>query len=169
MKYDNRKTFVLVIFAIIIFGILILFLNYDSQENNINDKPGNLVELVEDPSKFYTVSSCITKYMKYLSSNDNEKIYTLLSPSYIKKNSITVDNVFDYIKPYDGEYNQNTIRMYSEPVNNYITKYYVKYIINESSIDYITEDIVQYIIVVLNERELSFSIIPYDGEMFKNE
>ena len=165
MKYDNKKTILLGVFFIAVLFLLILFLI--NTENN--KSVSNNIVLVNDPSEFYTVSSCLTKYVTYVSSKDNEKIYIMLDSNYIDKNNITVDNVFDFISLYDGEYTQSSIRMYSQQINSYTTKYYVKYVINQSIMDVATEDIIQYAIVVLNERELSFSIEPYDGEMFINE
>jgi len=165
VKYDNKKTILLGVFFIAVLFLLILFLI--NTENN--KSVSNNIVLVNDPSEFYTVSSCLTKYVTYVSSKDNEKIYIMLDSNYIDKNNITVDNVFDFISLYDGEYTQSSIRMYSQQINSYTTKYYVKYVINQSIMDVATEDIIQYAIVVLNERELSFSIEPYDGEMFINE
>lgn len=165
MKYDNKKTILVGGFLVVVLFLLILFLINTDNNYNVSNK----IVLVNDPSEFYTVSSCLTKYVTYVSSKDNEKIYVMLDSNYIDKNNITVDNVFNFIPIYDGEYTQNSIRMYSQEINSYMTKYYVKYIINQSIMDVVTEDIVQYAIVVLNERELSFSIEPYDGEMFINE
>lgn len=166
MRYDNKKTIILGLFFVIILFLLIFFLNIT--DDNSGKSSGN-INLVNDPSEFYTVSSCLTKFVTYVSSKDNEKIYVMLDSNYVKDNNITIDSVFEFINLYDGEYTQNTIRMYSEDINSYTTRYYVKYVINKSVLDTITEDIIQYAIVVLNERDLSFSIKPYDGEMFINE
>lgn len=169
MKYDRKKTVIVSIIFCCVLLCLFLYLTNEDKDVNVSENVENNLELINDPSEFYTVSNCITKYITYVSSRDNESVYTLLDPSYIKKNSITLDNVFKYIETFDGQYTQNTIRIYSEYVNYYMTKYYVKYSISKYLIDSSSEEIIQYAIVVLNEKNLSFSIIPYDGELFINE
>ena len=44
--------------------------------------------LVDDYNRFYTVSSCVSKYLNYLAANNTEKLLVLLSNEYKTENNI---------------------------------------------------------------------------------
>ena len=53
--------------------------------------------LVDDYNRFYTVSSCVSKYLNYLATNNTEKLLVLLSNEYKTKNNITESNIYTFI------------------------------------------------------------------------
>ena len=61
-KFLNKRNILIIIFClIIILVILYKIFSSPSKKNNI--------DIVKSSSKFYTVSSCISRYLNYLSSN----------------------------------------------------------------------------------------------------
>ena len=58
------------------------------------------------------------------------------------------------------------MKMYSQKLSKYVTKYYVYGEAQEESEEAIGESFNYYLIVYLDESNLSFSVEPYDGEIF---
>ena len=84
-KFLNKRNILIIIFClIIILVILYKIFSSPSKKNNI--------DIVKSSSKFYTVSSCISRYLNYLSSNDTDNILLLLDNSFKKKNKINSNN-----------------------------------------------------------------------------
>lgn len=173
--YLSGKKLILICICLLIGIGILIFLSVrdlswkekDSSEQKEVVKP----QLVREASKFYTVSGCVDKYLLYLSIKDNNKVYTLLTPNYIKENNITTSNIFEVVPLLsDGQYTFNPRKMYFEEVSQSITKYYVfGYIVKQEFLEMNTLPSQQpaYFIVTLNASELSFSIMPYNGNIFQ--
>lgn len=134
-----------------------------------NDNEGS-IKIVTSNSKFYTVSSCVDRYLDYLINEDSDNLLLLLDKSYKKNNNLNKDNLFSKIDKFDGLYSFEARKMYQEIINDDLTKYYVfGYLINED-IDYDINDIGKpfYVIVYLNTSNMLYSIVPYDGKIFVN-
>ena len=103
-----RGIIITVIVLAALYGIYTLFFNKpkDETDNKMD------VVLVNDYNRFYTVSSCVTKYLNTLSSNNVENILTILDKNYKEKNNITEDNIYNYINKVDDVYSFSPRKMY---------------------------------------------------------
>lgn len=81
--------------------------------------------LVDDYNRFYTVSSCVSKYLNYLTTNNTEKLLVLLSNEYKTKNNITESNIYTYIPKITGNRNFSPKKCIQQRFNQTIYKYYV--------------------------------------------
>ncbi|MBR6690834.1 MAG: hypothetical protein IKL65_05830 [Bacilli bacterium] len=162
----NKKILTIVIvIAVLFIGIYEIFFNKNEIiEEKIDTET---ISLVKDNSRFYTVSSCISKYMNYLSSRDTEKLLILLSSEYKNSNSINSSNIYNYVESINGVKTFIPIKMYVQRISKSIYKYYVKGSTQEETIDSISNKKDFYIIVILNEENMTFEIEPYNGAMFK--
>ena len=113
-----RGIIITVIVLAALYGIYTLFFNKpkDETDNKID------VVLVNDYNRFYTVSSCVTKYLNTLSSNNVENILTILDKNYKEKNNITEDNIYNYINKVDDVDSFSPRKMYYKETNNYVRK-----------------------------------------------
>lgn len=162
----NEKILAIVIvIAVLFLGIYKIFFDKEVIEEEKIDT--ETISIVKDNSKFYTVSSCVSKYITYLSSGQTDKLLVLLSKNYKEKNSINLSNIHNYI-----DFNGNTSafnprKMFQQRLSKNVYKYYVSGYIEEETIDSIPVSEQFYIIVILDEKNMTFEIEPYDGDMFK--
>ena len=160
----TKKKFILIsVFGLL--AIILLFMRFFG-----GTKEENEIEIVKSTSKFYTVSNCVYRYLTYVSANDTDSLLLLLDNSYKKKNNVSKNNVLDIVGNLDGVYNFEGRKMYQQVLNDDTTKYYVygylrKEVMNP---DLANDPIDYYIIVTLNTKNQTFSITPYDGEIFIN-
>lgn len=161
---NDKKNIFIVIFGIIAI-VLVVFQLFNHEKKDYD------IEIVTSSSKFYTVSNCVDRYLSYLSGEDIENLLVLIDNSYKKKNNVTKENLFSKVDKLDGIYRFEAKKMYQQEINDNITKYYVKgYLISEGLNDEITINKSQYyIIVLLDNSNSTYSIIPYDGDIFNKE
>lgn len=159
----KRNKILIIIILVVVALILIFYLIFNS------NKKSNNISIVTSSSKFYTVSNCVSRYISYLNADDSDSIYLLLDSSYKKKNNISIDNVLDNIGRFDNNYSFQATKMFQEDLNSNITKYYVKGYLSVEDIDSSTNRSDYYLIVLLDTKNSTYSIIPYDGEIFDKE
>ncbi len=161
----NQKIFALVILIALIAVLVYNIINSTKgkDEEVIDTKT---ISIVKDNSRFYTVSSCVSKYLTYLTSNNTDSLLVLLSDEYKDKYNINSSNIYSYIKTSSNLQEFQPKKMFEQHLSKSVYKYYVygtirKDVINskETSEDY-------YLIVILDEQNMSFSVEPYDGEIF---
>ena len=159
MKNVDKKY--LIVFAALVVVIALIF-HFRPQKKNYEK-----LSIVKDNSKFFTVSSCVSKYLNYVKAKDTASLIVLLDNKYVKDNDIYEDNVLNYVELVDDNQSFTARKMYSEQVGKSTYKYYVYGDISETFIDeepkYIKD---LYLIVYLNENGMTYSVEPYDGEMF---
>lgn len=161
----NKKILMLVIIISVIFvGVYELFFRKEKIEEEKIDT--ETISVVQDNSKFYTVSSCVTKYLNYLSSGETDKLIILLSEEYKKDNSINSSNLYEFIGKFSGLNTFSPKKMFVQRLSENVYKYYVKGFIQEESIDAIGLNNDFYIVVILDEKNMTFAIEPYDGSLF---
>lgn len=112
MKIKKYILTVVIVILLLIIGILIA-INYgkENQEKNENEefqmqnvqKEETEIKEVTNSAMYFTVKSCIDKYMNYLSEENKEAIYNVLSLSYIEKNDVNIDNVLNKIEKIEGK------------------------------------------------------------------
>lgn len=134
-------------------------------------------EEVTDTIDFYSVESCVNEYFSTVDDNSsryygngengeyvklytdneiNELKYNLLSNSYREKNSITIDNVNNYIKSFEDNTIFTALKMLyikGKKIDNYL----VYGIITDVQNNYISDI---YMFVYLNKESKRFSIEP---------
>lgn len=166
-------TIVLIIISAIIIILIFMIKNQNNyQESNILkeeqekflntlDNPaqsinGKKPEELKFESLYFTVDSCINKYIKYL-IEQNPLICKLIDEQYINENGINEQNVYDKIPTYNNSY--RTSQMYSITGVTYST-YYVKGTDSNKNI---------YLIVNTDDINKSFSILPIDEQTFNSK
>jgi len=88
----NTKIFAIVIvIAVLLLGIYKLF--FEKKYVEIEKIDTETISVLDDNSRFYTVSSCVSKYLNYLSTLETEELLILLSNDYKTKNSINSENI----------------------------------------------------------------------------
>lgn len=179
----NLKKLLIVLFVLlIIITITIVILknnkkdvpnleNYENEQIVTND-----IKLVDNPIMYFTVQSCVGKYINYLEDKDSEKIYNLIDAEYVKKHSLTKANVLEHVEEVYEMPGFDTTKMYVEEISEDIEKYYVKGILSQ---DFMFEemDIDEYekynqtkefiVTIIINHENMTFTVIPFgDGGVF---
>lgn len=153
---------IVLVFLILVLVLLMIFKN---------DKKATFskeIKIVTDASDFYTVSSCVSKYVNYLYNQDVDNLLVLLNQEYVKENNIDSSNIFTYINSITSYQQFRAKKMFYQQVDENVYKYYIYGILEEEYIDSTGKYMGDlYVIVYLNEEGMTFSIEPYDGEMFK--
>ena len=141
--------------------------------NKMNDKNDQgEINLVTNYSNFFTVNSCVSRVITHISEKNADNLLLLLDDKYEKDNNIDKNNVIDLFGNIEENSTFAATNMYSQNINTNITKYYVEGNLEKS--EFYNELIqgennskVMYIIVYLDTKNKTYSIEPYDGELFK--
>ena len=161
----NKKIFLIIlVIAVLCLGIYKLF--FEGKKIKEESIDTETISIVTNPNDFYTVSSCVSKYLSYLSIGDTEKIFILLSDEYKKNNEVTKDNLYIFLNQLSGVYNFNPKKMFVQQINKNVYKFYVYGVISEEMMDLASDETDFYIVVILDRENTTFSIEPYDGNVF---
>ena len=160
MKKTSFRIFVVCLIAslLICVGFLIVSFKFD------NNKKIS-VKQVENPIMFFTVESCVNKYINLIIAQDSEALYNVIDSKYKKENEITIDNVLSVNKYLNGNYSFIATEMLEDKEEKY--KYYVKgNLMSESMGD---EHKIEYsLIVKLDMKNYTYSVILGEvGEYFE--
>lgn len=165
IKEREKKIFALVlVVAVLILGIYKLFIEKNDNEEKIDT---TTISILNDSNRFFTVSSCVSKYINYLSIKDTDTLLILLSKEYKEKEEINGDNLYEKIGTINGTNSFMGKKIFEQRLSKAVYKYYVYGFIQEELMDSISTKKDYYLIVILDEENMTFSIEPYDGEMFK--
>lgn len=161
----NKKIFaVVLVVAVVFLGIYKLFFEKTIVEEEKIDT--ETISIVKNNNRFYTVSSCISKYLNYLTTKDTDNLLILLSEDFKTKNSVTSENIYSFIGALDGTKTFSAKKMYEQRVTKSVYRYYVYGYIEEEGINFISNKQEYYLIVLLDEKNMVFAIEPYDGSIF---
>ncbi len=179
----NLKKWLLVIFSIIIILMIIFIViltlpkdeklqeNYERQDGaeEITIKY-NDIEKLKDRNTFFTVSSCVDKYLVAVYSEEVQTIYDLLSREYISKNKIKIDNLLNKIDNYDEMQIFSADTIYEVNNTENISTYYVEGTIRDDIFgEQNTKETNFYIAVQLDKVNRTYAIIPNEKAPLKNE
>ncbi len=116
---------------------------------------------VKDRNTFFTVASCIDKYLIEVVSQDAQNIYDLLSTDYIVHNEITVDNVLSKIESYEIPQIFSAKVMYELNYTDSLSTYYVEGTIRDDifSEQEAKEKVIQ-LAVQLDKVNRTYTILP---------
>jgi len=161
------KSKLIAIILVIITLIVVIVSNLTKNNESEKEK----ISIVTNYSNFYTVNSCLYRLTTYLSLDDSKNVILLLNEQYKKNNRITTDNVMDLFIDVEGDSTFISQKMYYSNINSNITKYYVKGYIEKNQLfdDEVINNLNKtdvYFIVYLDSSNKTFSIEPYDGEIF---
>ena len=117
------------------------------------------LEKVISRENFYTVKSCVEKYINYNVDNNSVALYNLLDEVYINQKSINKNNIFDIVE----KINNNQIflpnKMMSAKIAN--KEIYIVYgNIREDKLNERTTETEFNITIILNKTNNTFSAIP---------
>ncbi len=163
-KSDYKILFICILLAVISI-FLVNFRNKNNQEEN-KENIKNKYNLVKDYSRFFTVNSCIYKYIVYLETKDYDNLFKILDQNYISKNNINENNLYDFVTKLDGNYSYVSKKMYYENLNDNYIRYYVYGYLYLETIDGSEKQGDYYYIVDLDMNNQLFSIMPYSGNIF---
>ena len=166
MKQKKDYTLLIIICILLLSIAVLLFLNNnDDNEIILGEEPK--YRLVDDYSRFFTVNSCVYKYITYLSSNKTDELVKILDEEYVSKNNINSSNIYNYVNRLNGNYSFKSKKIYYQVDDEKVIKYFVYGYLIEETIDGIGNKKDYYVIVNLDLENQLFSVTPYDGEMFK--
>lgn len=156
IKSKKVQTLLVIIFAILM--VILLFLLNDRQ----NKQKEMQYVIVDNASTFFTVASCANRYIEYVASKDIDKIKSVLNSDFNAQDAINelnnVDGVSYYLK---------AKKIYQANMSKHNVKYYVYGLLRKEIMDDIDIGVPYYLIVDINTDDYTFSITPYNGEVFK--
>lgn len=163
-KKDNYV--LMIIISLILISILGLLYFKDKDNSNSTDEKTKYT-LLNDYSRFFTIDSCIYKYISYLSSGDSASVLKILDSNYVKQNQINENNLYEFIDKLDGNYTYKSKKIYFVEIDKNYISYYVDGYLMQDLIDEDSNKTEMYFIVNLDLKNNLFSITPYDGKIFE--
>ena len=160
MKKKNNNYILLIIIAVILICVLGLWYISDNKDNEDNKSIN--YSIVNDYSDFFTVNSCIYRYIQYLSSKDTDKLLKVLNQEFIDNNNVTKDNIYSILTELDGEYSFSSKKMYVGTIKDKYYVYYVYGVLLKEEIEGIDSKVDKYFKVYYDKSENVFSIYPID-------
>ncbi len=128
-------------------------------QNNIPNNETIRLNSVKDRDKFFTVKSCVEKYISYIVDKDNYAVYRVLNEYYINKNNIDVNNISAKIQPIEKQQIFTAEEMkYAKKEEIEIYTVYGK--IREDLLNERGQEYNFNLTVILNTENKTFSIIP---------
>ena len=162
-KYKDYIIIIIILSLIVISLTVLSSLNKDKQNDNNQILINYKVE--EDYSKFFTVNSCIYKYIEYLTKKDTTNILKVLNEDYVKNNNINNSNLYNYLDNLNGIYTFSAKKMYKDDTDD-LVKYYVYGYLVKETINGSADKTEKYFILNLVEHHLTFDIMPSDSKTF---
>lgn len=162
----NKKNIILLIFFVLVIITGIVLYNYRNPV--VETKKEEKIILVEDYSRFFTISNASNKYIQYLKSKDKENLMLLLNDSYISLNGINKNNILEKLALLDsGDYTFEARKMYQETINKNMIRYYIQGNLTKEIMEEYQRPVDYYLIIDLDLINLTFAVTPYDGTFFK--
>ena len=162
MKKYKDYIVIIVILLLIFVSISVLF-NIDKKRDNV-DK--NVYVIEQDYSNFFTVNSCINKYIQFLVSKDTNSLLKVIDKKYITDNNLNESNVINSLGELNGIYNFLSKEMYKQNKDD-IEEYYVKGILQEEGMESILSTTEQYYKLYLYEKNMTYSITPISANKYR--
>lgn len=167
MKKVKIAISILVILSII--GIVVFFLEFQKSEdeNEMNDiiqdemlEEQVEVDVVENTAMYFTVESCIDKYISYIQDAEKTAVYKIIDLSYLNENNIIEDNVLDNIEsiPEGSDFDIQKMLIVKNEEED-LQKYYVYGLLRYNNGQTINKQ-KMYLTVNIDLENMMFSIIP---------
>lgn len=180
---DKKLLFVILVIILAVVAFVLIFLSnkktpVENSNNTVVDTAikddvitkNEKLTPVNNYSAFFTVESCVEKYITYYTENDADAVLTILDKDYISKNKLNNKNVFEKIK-YNEEANVFAAEeMYIEEYNDDINIYYVSGTLNSEGFDAESIELERvYFEVKLDYENMTFSLKPVQNGGVFNE
>lgn len=164
-KMGKKKDYtLLIIICLILFSIVgLLYFSKSEDEEQIEK---NKYVILNDYSRFFTVNSCVYKYIQYLSNKNYDNLFKVLSKEYINDNNINESNIYNYLPNLNGNYSFVSKKIYYEKKDDNYFKYYVYGYIEQDLIDSIGNKEYYYFLVDYDQMDNVFSITPINKIVF---
>lgn len=166
LKKSDYKLLIICISLVIISLIIFRIRNFKEEDRKNPQQSKSQFQLVDDYSRFFTVESCIYKYIVYLESEDFDNLFKVLDTDYIKKNNINSDNIYNFISKLEGSNSFVSKEMYYKNINDDFIRYYVYGELYKDDIDSSSKIGINYYIVDLDLKNNLFSIAPIDESSY---
>jgi len=159
MDKISFKIFLVAIFsAIVIFCSTLALSLFFKEEKVISTK------YVTNPNIFYTVESCVNKYVGLVIAGEREAVFNVIDEGYKSENNITIYDVLNINYAIDGNYTFVAKKMLEDKNKNHV--YYVKgYLIEDNSVDDLVGKRKDYGVIVMLHSNNTYSIIPNISEV----
>ena len=168
-----KKNILMPIIVLLIFMIIVIILIMNKKTNNeqqliTEQNEQRIVKKVESASAYFTVQSCINKYISYVSSKDTDSILKMIDSEYIMKNNITEENVLEKVEQISVGTIFEANKMYEEEIDSDNKIYYVLGTLKQEGLEnYTIIDNNFCITVNMDFANNIFSIIPFgNGGVF---
>ena len=158
---EKQKNIIEIIIAIV---ILILFIGYRIYENYSKTKKEMFLSqqktIVTDDSRFFTVLSCVNKYLNTIQNGNPNEILLILNDEYKEENGINIDNYQNFVPSLDKSsiYDYEGTEMYQKRISKNVVEYYVYGNIKENNMVDAPVRTKYNLTVVLYENEFVYSI-----------
>lgn len=162
-----KKLWIISIFVILVLFSMYLVFSKEDKSPNVESSNQEKYSLVQNYNDFWTVDSCIYRFLTYVQGSNSDALMKVLSENYINNNNITTSNVLSKLNIISGNINFSSQKMFVEEVNKNISKYYVFGFLERDIMDDFPQKYDTYYIVILDKNEKIFSIEPYDGKIFR--
>ncbi|MGN1342523.1 MAG: hypothetical protein ACI4VL_04795 [Bacilli bacterium] len=159
MKKDDIKTMIVVLVICIICVIIIFIFNRQSKNES-----NNQLETVSNSNMYFMAINYVNYYVNNISMQNEKVIYDILDKTFIEKNGITPNNVFEKISSYPQNSSVKVKEMdYLNIENDYI--FHIEGIVYQDNIDgrTIIDNNFSIIITVSNSVS-AFSIYPVTND-----
>ena len=167
LNISNQEKKVLTYWGIglLIVIAIVLIINFFFPMSNVfselfkkKDTDNNKYSIVDDFSRYSTVSASIEKFYSFINMKDYDSVIKILDEDYVNSNNITKDNVKNYIYTKDNLLSFQSNKMYQKTVYGVMTFYVDGMIISQSTGEEYKK---QYYVVVLDGK-FHFSIRPIE-------
>lgn len=163
----KKGDYIFISIIVIVVVITLLIINNDKVVENENSNKTNNIIVLKDYSRFFTLESCIYKFINYWQIKDSNSLIKILDDKYISDNGINNDNVFDFIGSLDGI---NSFKLkdvyYDRRDSNIITYYVFGEIVKEEIDTYQIDGIDKYFVINLDTVNKIYSIEPIDSGVY---
>lgn len=164
----KKGDYILIIICVIVVLITFIIINLNKDNNVIEDYKSNNMILLSDYSRFFTLESCMYKYVNYLQMKDNSNLMKLLDKEYIDNNNINENNVLEFLGYLDGTNTFKLKEVYYDRTDKDIIKYYVYGEVIKEVIDsYQSSGIEKYYVIKLDTINMVYSIAPYESNLYE--
>lgn len=156
-----------IILLVLILGVLIVGVSKIVDRFKSKESIDTSIVVVTDKNKFFIVASCIDKLIEYTKIDDSASVLKMFNEKYIKDNSITESNVLTYLPDFNDYQIFSARHMYQQQLSSDVYKYYVYGYYRDELMTGVGPKQNLYLIVYLYTNDMTFSIEPYSGEIFK--
>lgn len=157
------------IFILLVFlsSVAIIYYNRSSKNSNKVENKKYAI-LVSNSTEYYKVVGMTEKFVQNSNKNSLSNLLSLIDEDYKSEKKINSKNVFKFVTDLsDARYTFSNATIYYKKISSRLKKYYVKGSIIKQSFSEDEENIEYYVVVNVDSKNNTFSIIPDNGNLFK--